>query len=190
MATASILKSGLPDPTVHITTHNSDGKATLYSASPSQWSWVDEFGVGLNAVYTTSTFPVSMNNNADIESHEATIASAKLGLVQKNGTVCRIVDYAPESPPHMHRTQSLDYGVVLSGEMVMELEDGSETKLKPGDVVVQRGTNHSWHNPSKTMWSRMLFVLQHSEPVIVDGKRLREEIGSADKHIPRSGNDE
>lgn len=90
-----MLKSGLPDPTVHITTHNPEGKATLHSSSPSQWSWVDEFGVGLNAVYTTTTFPVSINNDADIKSREATIASANLGLVQKNGTVCCIVDYAP-----------------------------------------------------------------------------------------------
>jgi len=184
-----MLKSGLHDPIVHITTHNPEGKATLHSSSPSQWKWVDEFGVGLNAIYTTSTFPVSMNDHTDIKSHDKTISSAKLGLVQNNGTVCRIVDYAPESPPHMHRTQSLDYGVVLSGELVMQLDDGSETRLKPGDVVVQRGTNHAWHNPSKTTWSRMLFVLQHSEPVIVHGERLREDIGSAAKHIPKSGND-
>lgn len=79
---------------------------------------------------------------------------------------------------------------VLSGEMVMEFEDVSETRLKPGHVVVQRGTNHSWHNLSNTTWSRILFVLQHSEPVIVDGKRLREDIGTAAKHIPKSGNGE
>lgn len=191
MAIKNSLPSGLRDPIVHITTHNADGKSTLHSTGPSQWSWVEEVGVGLNAVYTTSTMPVSMNDDADIKSHEAVVASGpNLGLVQKNGTVCRFVDYAPGSPPLMHRTQSLDYGVVISGEMEMELDDGSVTPLKPGDVVVQRGTYHAWRNPSKTTWSRMLYVLQDSEPVVVSGERLREDIGHAAKHLPKSGNDE
>ncbi|KAK5058668.1 hypothetical protein LTR84_010932 [Exophiala bonariae] len=191
MVIENSLPSALRDPTIHITTHNADGKATLYSAAPSQWSWVEEFGVGLNAVYTTSTMPVSMNDDKDLKSHEANMTSGpNLSLVQKNGTVCRFVDYAPESPPLMHRTQSLDYGVVISGEMVMELDDGSTTSLKPGDVVVQRGTYHAWRNPSKTTWSRMLFVLQDSEPLLIGGERLREDIGDAVNHIPKSGNDE
>lgn len=63
--------------------------------------------------------------------------------------------------PLMHRTQSIDYGIVMEGEMVLVL-DAAETVLKRGDVVVQRGTNHAWANRSgKTC--RMLFVL-------VDGK--------------------
>lgn len=71
----------------------------------------------------------------------------------------------------------------------MELNDGSETKLKSGDVVVQRGTNDSWRNPCKTTWSRMLFLLQDSQLLTVAGERLWEDIGSVGKHIPESGND-
>lgn len=65
---------------------------------------------------------------------------------------------APDSPhPLMHRTQSVDYGVVLDGECVLVLDRG-EVVLHPGHVVVQRGTNHAWANRSGRV-CRMLFVL-------------------------------
>lgn len=64
-----------------------------------------------------------------------------------------------ENSPHplMHRTESIDYGVVIEGEMTLVLDDG-EVLLKPGSVVIQRGTNHAWANRSGRM-CRMLFVL-------------------------------
>ena len=67
-----------------------------------------------------------------------------------------------DSPhPLMHRTQSIDYGIVIEGEMTLVL-DAAETRLQRGDVVIQRGTNHAWANRSDRT-CRMLFVL-------VDGK--------------------
>ena len=57
----------------------------------------------------------------------------------------------------MHRTESIDYGVVISGEMTLVLDRG-EALLREGDVVVQRGTNHAWANRSGKP-CRMLFVL-------------------------------
>jgi mannose-6-phosphate isomerase-like protein (cupin superfamily) len=63
-----------------------------------------------------------------------------------------------DSPhPLMHRTESVDYGVVLEGEMTLVLDEG-EVALRAGDVVVQRGTNHAWANRSGKP-CRMLFVL-------------------------------
>lgn len=63
-----------------------------------------------------------------------------------------------QSPhPLMHRTQSVDYGVVIDGEMTLVL-DRDETVLRPGSVVIQRGTNHAWANRSGRV-CRMLFVL-------------------------------
>ena len=58
-----------------------------------------------------------------------------------NGTKIRINEFPPGVVSPVHRTQSVDYGIVLSGEMVLVLDD-SETVLRAGDVVVQRGTNH------------------------------------------------
>lgn len=67
-----------------------------------------------------------------------------------------------DSPhPLMHRTQSLDYGIVIEGEMTLVLDRG-EVALKPGSVVVQRGTNHAWANRSGKP-CRMLFILVDGE---------------------------
>lgn len=63
-----------------------------------------------------------------------------------------------QSPhPLMHRTESVDYGIVIEGELTLVLDEG-EVPLKPGSVVVQRGTNHAWANRSGRP-CRMLFVL-------------------------------
>lgn len=63
-----------------------------------------------------------------------------------------------DSPhPLMHRTESIDYGIVIEGELTLVLDD-SEVELKPGSVVIQRGTNHAWANRSGKP-CRMLFIL-------------------------------
>lgn len=68
--------------------------------------------------------------------------------------------WKPGSPhPLMHRTESVDYGIVVHGEIVLVLDDGSRTHLQAGDVVVQRGTDHAWENPSETNPARMAFIL-------------------------------
>jgi Cupin domain len=50
--------------------------------------------------------------------------------------------------PGMHRTPSVDYGIMLEGELVLELDDGVTRSLRPGDVVIQNGTRHAWRNPT------------------------------------------
>ncbi|TQS35146.1 hypothetical protein Golomagni_04442 [Golovinomyces magnicellulatus] len=74
-------------------------------------------------------------------------------------TVLRYVDFRPGSPPFMHRTQSLDYGIVIEGEIELILDSGETRTLKRGDVCVQRATMHAWRNNSETEWARMVFVL-------------------------------
>jgi quercetin dioxygenase-like cupin family protein len=78
----------------------------------------------------------------------------------------------------MHRTVSLDYGIVLIGEIELVLDSGEVKLMKQGDVCVQRGTMHAWWNVSQTQWARMLFVLQPSLPVKVDGEELTEDYGA------------
>jgi mannose-6-phosphate isomerase-like protein (cupin superfamily) len=113
----------------------------------------------------------------------------KIGLVPpKSGTVFRIVDFAPDSQgehptdmnhmmkivgpeapkkglpprhPMMHRTRSLDYAIILSGEIDM-LFDDSEVHLKAGDVLVQQATNHAWVNRSAKP-CRVAFILIDSQ---------------------------
>lgn len=78
--------------------------------------------------------------------------------------------------PLMHRTESIDYAVVLDGEMTMLLDVG-EVALKTGDVVIQRGTNHAWSNRSGKV-VRMMYIL-------IDGRfdeELAELLGGDAKH--------
>jgi quercetin dioxygenase-like cupin family protein len=75
----------------------------------------------------------------------------------RNGTKIRVNEFPPGVVSPTHRTQSVDYGIVLDGEVVLVLDD-AETVLGPGDVVIQRGTSHRWENRSDRP-ARMAFVL-------------------------------
>jgi quercetin dioxygenase-like cupin family protein len=72
------------------------------------------------------------------------------------GTLIRINDLPPGAGSPMHRTQTVDYAIVLDGEVVLVLDEG-ETVLRAGDVVVQRGTSHRWENRSAAT-ARVAFV--------------------------------
>jgi len=85
-----------------------------------------------------------------------------------NGTKIRINEFPPGVVSPVHRTQSVDYGIVLAGEVVLVLDD-AETVLRAGDVVVQRGTSHRWENRSGAT-ARMAFIL-------IDGAFTAELLG-------------
>jgi len=91
-----------------------------------------------------------------------------------SGTVLRVVDMPPGALSPMHRTISLDYGVVLEGEIDLILDSGESRHMKRGDISIQRGTNHAWRNRSSTSWARMLYVLQPAEAIVVDGKVMED----------------
>ena len=145
--------------------------------------------MGFNVVYTTAHFPASLNEDADIKAHDALTASGKLGLVNSGGTVCRIVDFAPGFECMMHRTQSLDYGVVIEGSIELLLDSGDTQMMHRGDVAVQRATMHAWRNPSESEWCRMLFVLQDCEKLVLGGQVMKEDLGRGVEGLPPSGND-
>lgn len=179
----------LRDPTTFITGHNTqDATAVYHSVVPASWQPIKDTNF-FNVSFTTSDFPVSMDDDKDIKTHEEVMSSGKLGLVRPNGTVCRTVDFAPDGEAVMHRTKSLDYGIVVEGEIELHLDSGEVKTLKRGDIAVQRGTMHAWKNAHKTQWARMVFVLQDSQPVKVGEKVLKEELGHAEGVIPASGND-
>lgn len=145
--------------------------------------------VALDLVYTTSEFPVQMNNNEDVRAHDK-IAIQGVGLVNAGGSVCRMVDFSPSNNPMMHRTKSLDYGVVLEGEIELILDSGETRSLRRGDVAVQRGTMHAWRNPSTTHWARMMFVLLDSQALEVGNMSLKESLAAGQHEIQASGNDD
>jgi uncharacterized cupin superfamily protein len=84
------------------------------------------------------------------------------------GTIIRVLDVHPGHVkllpqrsdgrhPGMHRTETIDYGIMIEGELWLIL-DHSEERLRPGDVVIQRGTDHAWENRSDRI-ARIAFVL-------------------------------
>ena len=114
-------------------------------------------------VWSSGVFPA--DNGEEFDGGAREVATTDPG-----GTVFRIVQYQPGVAPRNHRTESLDYAVVLSGEIDMEL-DGSVVHLRAGDVLVQRGTMHNWVNRGSQPCV-IAFVLVAAKPVELGGRRL------------------
>ena len=138
-------------------------------------------------MYTSSKSPVQLDDEGDIKEYRDFLEGTKPGLVIKGGTVVRICDYAPGGPPPiMHRTMSLDYGIVLEGEVECLLDSGEKRHLNPGDIVIQRQTNHAWVNASKEKWARMIFILQEAEALKLGSETLAEDYGEIRGVAPSS----
>ena len=114
-------------------------------------------------VWTTEGFPVDNTGEEDA-------GLRKTGTTLDGGTVFRILELAPGVSPRNHRTDSIDYAVVMSGEVDMVLDD-TTVHLKAGDVLVQRGTIHNWINRGAEPCV-IAFVLIAAKPVKVGDKVL------------------
>jgi len=139
-----------------VTGHDAQGRAVVamdevckkvISRRPSHSSCV---------VWSTGSFPADNSDDADGGARD-------VATTDPNGTVFRVIQYEPGVTPRNHRTESVDYAVVISGEIDMEL-DGSEVHLRAGDVLVQRGTIHNWVNRG-TEPCVIAFVLVAAKPV-------------------------
>ncbi|KOS17441.1 hypothetical protein ESCO_002662 [Escovopsis weberi] len=180
--------SGLDNVTVHITGHNEEGKEYFVSSDKAQWVGFHENAIGMSVLYTTD-FGANLNDDEDIKKHREKMATRAVGLVNPNGTLFRMVDFAPGTPALMHCTKSLDYGIIISGSLEAVLPSGEKVIMKPGDVCVQRGTGHGWRNCSDTEWARVCFILQDIKPVVVNGKTMGEDFYGQESDVPPSGND-
>ena len=121
-----------------ITGHDSSGKAIVKIDEVAKHVFSGRPGAqGIN-VWTTEGFPASNDGAEDA-------GLRKAGTTIPNGTIFRILEFSPGLAARNHRTDSIDYIVVMSGEIDMELDD-STVHLKAGDVMVQRGTIHNWVN--------------------------------------------
>lgn len=117
-------------------------------------------------VWTTESFPV--DNTGDEDG-----GKRQVGTTLKDGTVFRVVEFASGVSPRVHRTDSIDYAVVMSGEIDMEIDE-SVVHLKAGDVLVQRGTIHNWINRGNEPCV-IAFILIDAKPVEIGGKVLHAE---------------
>jgi quercetin dioxygenase-like cupin family protein len=117
-------------------------------------------GARSTLVWCSEATPVNISVGEKIEDMGARI----LGTAPPpKGTRFCVIDFPAGAPGRMHRTETIDYVIVLQGEIEMDM-DQSTVKLKAGDILIQRGTNHSWVNRS-TEPARVAFVLIDAQPL-------------------------
>jgi quercetin dioxygenase-like cupin family protein len=159
-----------------VTGHDAKGKAVVLidGAAPNA-KLRKATGLTSTLLWVADRSPADNSGSSDAAEREIGVAPPP------RGSIFRVVDFPPAAEfgavdnstmlremgiaagqggarhPTMHRTQSLDYAVVISGEIDMLLDD-SEVHLKAGDVLVQRGTNHAWVNRGREN-CRIAFVL-------------------------------
>jgi len=149
-----------------VTGHDANGRAVVKIDEVTQNPPSGRPGRSACVVWTTESFPV--DNTGDEDG-----GTRQVGTTLKNGTVFRVVEFLPGVSPRVHRTDSIDYAIVMSGEIDMEMDE-SVVHLKAGDVLVQRGTIHNWINRG-TAPCKIAFVLVDAKPVQVGGKVLHAE---------------
>lgn len=159
--------SELPPVRRVVTGHNRNGRAVVVGDETFAPAPIPSGDADFLLLWTTPTVPADNGDPVDGREREA-------GLTLNAGSVIRIVDMLPGKQSPMHRTNSIDYGIVVSGEIELELDDGSRTRVGAGSVIVQRGTNHLWRNPSATEPCRIVFVLIEAAPYVHDGVPLAE----------------
>ena len=147
-----------------VTGHDAQGRAKVEIDEIAKNVISTRPGASSSVIWSTKGFPVDNDGFND-----PTTGTFKTTV--EGGTVFRVVRYEPGVTPRNHRTDSIDYAVVISGEIDMELDDGVTVHLKQGDVLVQRGTIHNWVNRGKEVCI-IAFVLISSKPVSAAGKVL------------------
>jgi quercetin dioxygenase-like cupin family protein len=150
-----------------VTGHTASGQAKVEIDEIARNVVSNRPGASSCVIWSTKGFPV--DNDGFFDPTSGTFKTTVEG-----GSVFRIVRYEPGVTPRNHRTDSIDYGVVISGEIEMELDDGVAVKLRAGDVLVQRGTVHNWVNRGREACV-VAFVLISAEPVLANGKQLHAE---------------
>lgn len=169
----------VPMPTIPrrvVTGHDAHGRSVFTSDGPVPAVGAAPSGSLFYELWATDAAPAPIGTkliSTGPVTGPADPAAAPLSVAPApNGTKIRINELPPGAGSPMHRTQTVDYGIVLDGEVVLVLED-SETVLRAGDVIVQRGTSHRWENRSAAT-ARVAFIL-------IDGAfttELRDVLGT------------
>jgi quercetin dioxygenase-like cupin family protein len=139
-----------------VTEHDANGRAAVLSDGPVTNVTSRRPAHESAVIWTTQGYPGDNGGSKDTSAGE-------VGSTVRDGTVFRVVYYGPGCAPRRHRTESIDYAVVISGQIDMELDEET-VHLKAGDVLVQRGTVHNWVN-NGTEPCVIAFVLIDAKPV-------------------------
>ncbi|CUM67404.1 uncharacterized protein PRCAT00005098001 [Priceomyces carsonii] len=173
----------LTPPKRYITGFDAKGCSIINTTVEPEPKWTDvadkstkEHSGQFSLLYTTKGFPVNIDQANDIEFYKKSLNEG-ISVTMPGGTVLRVVDMAPGSISPMHRTSSVDYGIVLQGQVEAIMDSGESVLLNKDDVLVQRGTMHAWKNTSLTDYARMIYVLVSAKPLVVNGQSLKEDLG-------------
>jgi quercetin dioxygenase-like cupin family protein len=132
-----------------VTGHGANGNSIVLSdGAVPHTRHIEDRGVTFFEVWNTAQAPASLTADESEPTDRPIVVPPSA-----NGTIIRFCQFDPSgssepSAPFMHRTETVDYGIVVSGEITLLLDDGSESVLGQGDVVIQRGTDHAWTNRS------------------------------------------
>jgi mannose-6-phosphate isomerase-like protein (cupin superfamily) len=179
-----------------VTGHNAEGKSVFIKDdhAPHVYSRTSGSAV-VTELWETRASPASNEGNDEVTNHPFQLAPPK------GGTVFRIIHYPPDKTrlaalkkeramgedgsglhaaadrdnprhPGFHKTDSVDYAIVLQGEIVAMMDEG-EVLLKQGDVLIQRGTNHAWSNRTSHV-ATLAFVLVDAKPLKAPRKEKRK----------------
>ena len=143
-----------------VTGHDANNVAKVLIDQPATNAKYPQPGQVSTMMWCTDSSPCKMPIGEQIEDYGARVIGTP---PPPRGTRFAVIDFPPGNHPGMHRTETIDYVIVIEGEIEMDMDD-STVKLKQGDIMIQRGTNHAWANRSGKN-ARVAFVL-------VDGKPL------------------
>jgi mannose-6-phosphate isomerase-like protein (cupin superfamily) len=146
-----------------VTGHDDQGRAKVLIDETVKNVASQRPGALYSVIWSSEGFPANNDGDADP-------SGKKIATTISDGTVFRIVSFGPGVAPRNHRTDSIDYAVVISGEIDMELDVG-KVHLKAGDVLVQRGTIHNWVNTGSEPCV-IAFTLVSAKSVTAGGKML------------------
>ena len=150
-----------------VTGHDKKGAAVFVSDNIYETVVIPSGDAAMTTIWTTATVPADLNDETDGRERDA-------GTTLKGGSVIRIVDMLPGASSPLHRTSSIDYGIIMSGTIELELDNNNFKTIEAGDIIVQRGTIHKWRNPSADNVCRIVFVLTEAKPFEINGAALQE----------------
>ncbi|KZL74492.1 cupin domain protein [Colletotrichum tofieldiae] len=134
----------VPAPQRIITTHNASGQAVLETSIPEPLPKTPLPGADTYLAYTVTSIPVPLAADADLATYKSHLPH-NVGVAIPSGLVARVVDFPPRGAgAPLHRTETVDTGVVVDGELELFLDSGETAAFGKGDVFVQRGTIHGW----------------------------------------------
>ena len=143
-----------------VTGHDERNVARVIIDGPATNTRTGASGSSSTLLWCTDATPADIAIGTNVED----MGARKIGTPPPpNGTRFAVLEFPPGSVSPLHRTETIDYVIVIEGELEMDLDD-STVKLKAGDVLVQRGTNHSWANRSGAP-ARAAFVLVDAKPL-------------------------